>query len=331
MNQNKIIKIKGLINTADCRRLEMFNNNVFIPTELVNGEIRFNSDLLFDEDMCEDEKISFINSFGERLSYICELYLKALIIPNMHFDDTANESEEELDKIFNNRSNKGIAKKYSHYFSKLLTSESTDLDENLKKRILFELGNSIIGDKNLKQLKDKYMNDLLNSWINGDTADLDRKAIGSKQNIIENATNRVNDNSSAYPESRYAALTDYKADLDFLLNFCEVLRTYIQGVIPGCISVESTGRHIFADPNSIVRETKIDGSTVEYEVDENGKVSRIHYDDLEDILPPNLSYKNNPIESIEYMEDGASKCLKYDSIRKMFVKYNNTKINNKKL
>ena len=331
MNPKKIDKIKGLINTADCRRLELFNNNVFIPTELVNGEIRFNSDLLFDDDICDDEKISFINSFGERLSYICELYLKALIIPNMHFDDTTNESEEELDKIFNNRSNNGIAKKYSHYFSKLLTSESTDLDERLKKRILFELGNSIVDDHNLKQLQGKYMDDLLNSWINGDTEDLDKKAGESKQNIIENAINKVNDNSGAYPESRYAALTDYKADLDFLLNLCEVLRNYIQGVIPGCISIESTGRHIFADADSIVREIKLDGSTVEYEVDKNGKVSRIHYEDLEDVLPPDLSYKNNPIESIEYMEDGTSKFLKYDSKRKMFVKYNNFKTNSKKL
>lgn len=331
MNQKKINKIKGLINTADCRRLELFNNNVFFPTELVNGVIRFNSDLLFDDDICDDEKISFINSFGERLSYICELYLKALIIPNMHFDDTTNESEEELDKIFNNRSNKGIAKKYSHYFSKFLTSESTDLDERLKKRILFELGDSIVDDYNLKQLQDKYINDLLNSWINGDIEGLDKTADESKQNIIENAINKVNDNSGAYAESRYAALTDYKADLDFLLNLCEVLRTYIQGVVPGCISIESTGRHIFADIDSIVREIKLDGSIVEYELDNDGKVRRIHYEDLEDILPPDISYKNNPIESIEYMEDGDSKLLKYDSKRKMFVKHNSLKASSNKL
>ena len=46
----------------------------------------------------------------------------------MHFEGIGNESEDELNKIFNNRDNQGVAKKYSHYFDRLLTFDTAKID-----------------------------------------------------------------------------------------------------------------------------------------------------------------------------------------------------------
>ena len=340
MNKEKFNKIKGLINRADCIRNELILLNYFEPVdkpenptleynvdndnsiviEKDNYSYKINYDLLFDEGISNEEKINFINNFGERLSYICELYLKALIIPNMHFEDIENESDEELNEIFNG--NRGLKRKYSHYFTKLLSSSTTNLPERLRKSILIELGRALHDDNSTKTYG-KYTTALLNSWINVGDKELDEKKDVLEEQVINNSIELTDSNSDSYPQSRYSMFTDYIADIDYLFNLTEILYESISQYIICCVNEKSIGRHIFPDLNSTVVEKLSNGHEVKYYIDSNGKVDKTDYYEIADLFP-NIS--GSKVLEINYTESGIDRVMEFDYQRRMFVQKNSQTI-----
>ena len=336
INNEKFTKIKGLVNRADCIRNELILLNYFEPvdapknptieyhvnedknivTEDDNYSYKINYNLLFDEGISDEEKINFINNFGERLSYICELYLKALIIPNMHFEDIENESDEELDEIING--NRGIKKKYSHYFKKLLSSPTTNLPNGLRKYIFVELGRAL-HDDNSTETYGKYTTALLNSWINGEDKELDEKKDALEGQVINNSIELTDSNSDSYPQSRYSMFTDYIADIDYLFNLCEILYKSISQYLKCCLDEPSIGRHIFPDLNSIVVEKLSNGHEVKYYINSEGKIDKSNYYEISDLFP---GFSQSNVLEISYTESGIDRIMKFDSQRRMFVQNN---------
>ena len=314
MNQEKFKRIKGLINRADCIKNELLILNYFEPIN-DDGTFKVDYSLLFDDGISEEEKFNFINNLGERLSYICELYLKALLLPNMHFDGIDIESDEELDEIFNGR--RGIKKKYSHFFSKMLSSTQTHLPEKLRENILIELS-KLVHDDTSKRLGDNYTNASLDSFLN-DNESIKQRERTIKEQLVANSIQLTDNNSDAYPQSRYSMFTDYIADIDYLFNLSNILRDNISLYIPCCLYEAKIGRHIFPDPDSHVTVKLNNGKEGTYYVDSSGNINKFNFYKLLDLYPDSNS---SLIVEVDYIEDGEEKHMKYDNKRHMFVQYN---------
>ena len=317
MNAQKIERIKEEIETSDRIFSEVdkkIGNAMTWDEYKENPYIGVASylDIILPKELSEREKKSRLNEYGERLSYVCEHYLKALIIPNMHYDDITNESEAELNQIFTNK-RLGIIR-YSHYFVKLLTDDNSQIDSKLRESILLQLGkllhnvNKSKNTNNIFEVKTDYQQALIYDWIN-DTSVTHEKLTTEKERIIELTKNIVAENDDAYPQSRYGMFTTYVADLDFLYNLSRILRIKIEQYIPNSFYVTEMARHIFYDSNSQIVKQFEDGSQETFNIDENGQIEPTFYDDTYSITRPRNQLK---LIAIYYQENGSYKVIKYD-------------------
>lgn len=313
MNSIKYNRIKEELMMAD-----QICSDISLDTVLEKAEYITHSG------MPEDEIKKFYNRFGEQLALACEHYLKAMIISRMHFEGIDNESEEELNKIFNNRDSQGVAKKYSHYFDKLLTSNGTALlnSSGLQESILIRLAQKL----QLQECKE-YNNKRISSWFTDDETDYEL----SKEELLTKIKGKVNANAAAYPESRYGMFTTYRADLQFLTCLCETLQEYPTRTLHNCLFIKSMGRHIYPDDNSLISEKRSDGTSIKYiysdsnmgklEIIEcNGiKKEELSQDQQFNDMFPNITRSQNAVE-ISYVENGKSLVVKYDQMLKCFCK-----------
>ena len=216
MNSTKFQRIKEEIMMADQICLDISIYSILKKADYVQ------------KNMTVDEVRKFYNRLGEQLSLACEHYLKAMIIPRMHFDGIDKDSEEELNKIFDNHDKQGIAKKYSHYFDNLLTSDYTSLNiskgliESILIRLAERLGIKEFDLYNEKLIRYKFY-------------DIDEGLDDARTDLLNVMKNRVKNNRGAYPESRYGMFTEQRADLVFLLNLCLTLREYPSLTINNCL------------------------------------------------------------------------------------------------
>lgn len=323
MNPSKFEKIKKEINMAD-----QICTDLNIDTLLNKVEYILSHNFLSME-----EKAKILNRYGEQISLACEHYLKSMIIPRIHYEGIANESEEELNKIFSNRGNDGI-KGYSHFFDRLLTSENTALKsaQGLQDEILIKLAERLEVEQ-----YDDYFSAMINSWINDDEAEYEIV----KNKLINKMREKINTNKDSYPQSRYSVFTEYIADTTFLINFCLVLREMIGRTINHCIYFKAIGRHIFPDVESnIIIKTK-NGNEFEYAFHNLNSLELLRYNqvDIKSLteselftkVPPEIGRsirsinKNGYIKDVQevyYTEDGLSYNLEYDDVMKMFIKNN---------
>lgn len=323
MNLVKFEKIKKEINMADQICIDLN-----IDTLLNKIEYIFSNDFL-----SKEEKEKILNRYGEQISLACEHYLKSMIIPRIHYEGIASESEEELNKIFANKGNDGI-RGYSHFFDRLLTSENSALKKSagLQEAILIRLAERL----KLKEYYD-YSCEMINCWLNDDQTKYERL----KTILINKMKEEINKNKDAYPQSRYSVFTEYIADTKFLINFCLILREMIARTINHCMYFEAIGRHIFPDvESSIIIKTK-NGNEFEYAFHDLNSLELLRYNQVDiKILtehelftkfPPEIGRsihsvnENNYIKDVQeiyYTENGLSYVLKYDDVMKMFIKNN---------
>lgn len=326
MNSVKFQKIKEEIMMADQ-----------ICSDISLQSVLKIADYVLQSDMIDDEIKKFYNRYGEQLALACEHFLKSIIISRMHFELIPQESLDELNKIFDNRyggrrNDDSIANKYSHYFDRLLTSETTallnspGLQESILIRLAERLKISEFGEYRSKQIE---------SWVTDDETEVDL----SKEKLLQKIKEKVNDNKSAYPESRYGMFTTYIADLNFLANLCLTLREYPTRTLNNCIFIKGLGRHIFPDVGSEVQEKRSDGTDITYVYNGNNKLDMIEcngikkeelsqYQQFNDLFP-NITQKHDTIE-ISYVENGESITMKYDQMLNCFCKTKKTTLENKK-
>ena len=88
MNPSKFEKIKKEINMADQICLDLNIDTLLNKVEYI----------LSHNFLSTEEKSKILNRYGEQISLACEHYLKSMIIPRIHYEGIANESEEELNK-----------------------------------------------------------------------------------------------------------------------------------------------------------------------------------------------------------------------------------------
>ena len=273
--------------------------------------------------MSEDEIKKFYNRYGEQLALACEHYLKSMIIARMHYEGISNESEEELNKIFDNRDNQGIAKKYSHYFDKLLTSENTALlnSNGLQESILIRLAERLRIPES-----GEYTHKQMDAWVTDNFSDVSIV----KEELLRKIKSKVNENRGAYPEARYGMFTEnYKADIEFLANLCLTLQEYPTRTLNNCMFIKGLGRHIFPDIGSKVHEKRSDDTDITYAYSGNNKLDIIECNGVkkEDLskhmqfndLFPNTTQKQDTIE-ISYVENGEEITMKYDQMLNCFCK-----------
>ena len=316
MNVKKKDRIREEIITAD---------RVFykVKTEMVTY-IRDKMQLLHDNNLetiflesflssniSERDKKSILNEMGERLSFACEHYLKSLIIPRMHFSDIPEESDDELNKIFEDK-NKGI-KKYSHYFKKLLL-ETTIIPNEIKNQIIMGVALSLDKEEIQKEQNDYWKKSL--TIIIDPKASLEKinersDAIDkSRDKLIEKAKEIIIKNDDAYPQSRYGMFTNYIADIKFLYIFCGCLNKAISLAFSNCINELNT--HIFFDSNSTITKVYENGVTDVFNVDKDGKVLPSYIEDMHDICSIDTGRGDLlPIE-FHYKENNTYKVLKLD-------------------
>ena len=270
-----------------------------------------------------------MNEIGERFAFACEHYLKAMIIPGMHFSDLPAESEAELDRIFNNKS-EGI-KKYSHFFKKLLL-EDTILSNELKEQIL--LGVSLSLSK-FKTIQNVYYKNLFTVFTDPKTAilksqEIDRAVDDSKNTLIEKAKEVIRANDDAYPQSRYGMFTQYVADVEFLYVFSSILRNTISQVFKNCYLGLGT-MHIFFDSSSKITVVYENGVSDVFDVDKDGKILPAFIEDIHDICSIDSARPELLAEKIYYKENNTEKVLKIDrTIGRCVSEYNDNELKDKK-
>ena len=316
MNQIKLNRIRREIMMADQICFEIDLNSILEKINHINKI-----------DITEDEKNKIINRYGEQLSLACEHYLKAMIIPRMHFEGIDNEGEDELNKIFDNRDSQGLARKYSHYFDKLLTSDNTALiiSDGLQVAILKRLAERL----KITELHN-YNSELLNSWLNDDLNDSRFEL--SKENMLNKIKEEINKNKSAYPDSRYAMFTDYEADVEFLVNLCLTLQEFQTKTLNNCLFVPGINRHIFPDDECEIVEKRTDGSLIifKYHFGNKKEIMECNGTKKEDLgqyqqfndLFPNIT-RDTRVEEVSYVENGDSVIVKYNKFLNSFVQIKN--------
>ena len=314
MNPTKLNRIREEIMMADQICSDISIHTILKKLQYIN-EI----------ELAPDEMKKILNRYGEQLSLACEHYLKSIVISRMHYEGISNESEEELNRIFDNRDNQGVAKKYSHYFDKLLTSDNTALKESpgLQESILLRLAERLKIPEFIE-----YRNKQLQSWITDDNTGIDL----SKEVLLNKIKAEVNKNRSAYPESRYGMFTDYEADIEFLLNLCLTLQEYHSRTLNNCLFIPGLERHIFPDDESEIIETRSDGTKITYiyynnkpEIIEcNGvrKEDLTQHQQINDVFPSII--QNKDVVEISYTENEESFTLKYDKFLECICKTKNT-------
>lgn len=324
MNSVKFQKIKEEIMTADQ-----------ICSDISLQSILKIADYILQSDMTEDEIKKFYNRYGEQLALACEHYLKSIIISRMHFESIIEESLDELNKIFDNRyggrrNDDSIANKYSHYFDRLLTSESTALlnSPGLQESILIRLAERL----KISEFGE-YRSKRIESWITNNEAEVDLP----KDELLQKIKDKVNDNKSAYPESRYGMFTTYIVDLKFLANLCLTLQEYPTRTLNNCMFIKGLGRHIFPDVGSEVQEKRSDGTDINYAYNENNKLDIIECNGVKkeelsqrmqfNDLFPNITQKQDTVE-INYVENGESITMKYDQMLNCFCKIKKATLKN---
>lgn len=319
MNSIKFKRIKEEIMMAD-----QICSDISLKTILKRAEY------IIQSDMPEDEIKKFYNRFGEQLALASEHYLKSIIISRMHFESITEESEDELNKIFDNRyggrrNDDSIANKYSHYFDRLLTSDNTALlhSPGLQESILIRLAEKL-GISEFGLYKDKQFL----SWINEDETEIDL----AKEELLRKIKERVNDNKSAYPESRYGMFTTYRADLQFLTCLCSTLQEYPARTLNNCIFINGFERHIYPDDESVIYEKRSDGTNITYRYSNNKldiiecngvkKEELSQYQQFNDLFP-NITKGQAAIIEINYIENGELVTIKYDQMLNCFCKSKN--------
>ena len=314
MNQIKLNRVRREIMMADQICFDIDINSILEKIKHIN-----------ELDITEAEKSKIINRYGEQLSLACEHYLKAMIIPRMHFEGISNESEEELNKIFDNRDSQGVARKYSHYFDKLLTSDSTALiiSSGLQEAILNRLAGRL-------RVPEYYNYNF--DWFNDD---LNKQQ--SKINMLNRIKEEINKNKTAYPDSRYAMFTDYEADIEFLVNLCLTLQEYQTKTLNNCLFISGINRHIFPDDGCEIVEKRVDGSLIVFKYNSGNKKEIIQCngtkkEDLEQYqqfndLFPNIT-RDTRVEEVSYVENGDSVRIKYNNFLNSFIQTKNLILEN---
>ncbi len=290
-------------------------------------------EFLLSSNISDRDKKSILNEMGERLSFACEHYLKALIIPRMHFSDIPEESDDELNRIFVDK-NKGI-KKYSHYFKKLLL-ETTFLPNEIKNHIIMGVALSLNKEEIRKEQDDfwkKSLTIITNPKASLETVNERNEAIDKSRDVlVEKAKEIIRENDAAYPQSRYGMFTDYIADIEFLYNFCSCLGKTITLAFSNCICEFNT--HIFFDSNSVIIKVYENGINDVFNVDKDGKVLPSYIEDMHDIcsidtgrgdlLPIEFHYKENNIHKVLKLDERLGLYISEISSSELEVKKTNS-------
>lgn len=291
--------------------------------------ININSFELYDEDELKRK----INQYSMLYAQICEYYLKALILPNLENANYESNSIDEMNYLANNRN--GL-KKFNHIFKKIINSD--EFDENIKRHIENYLLN------NLPQIEYERNNIIKKMCVDEGIADVteyknlklilnenSHKDINELIDIISGNNGFISNNSNAYPESRYAMISNYVADLKFLSVFCDAIRDSLQLKFKNCLRVNGCNRFIFPDSGTNIEITFGTNNTQKMFFDENEqlwitnnngeKIDVIGYVWNYDML----SSKETIINKVSFMENGKHKILVYDkkSEKYVFVKEKN--------
>lgn len=157
----------------------------------------------------------------------------------------------------------------------------------------------------------------------------------SKELLLRKIKERVNENKSAYPESRYGMFTTYRADLQFLICLCSTLQEYPTRTLNNCLFINGFERHIYPDDESTIYEKRSDGTNIVYRYSHNNELDIIEcngvkkeelsqYQQFNDLFP-NITQKQYTIE-ISYVENGELVTIKYDQILNCFCKSKNVNL-----
>ena len=311
---NKIEAGKNLIKTAD-----------FI---LESNLAHFDLAHIYELDLDPEEIRTIINVYATQYAQICEYYLKALILPDLVSPLHEENSEEEAEYLINDRN--GL-KKYNHIYKRILND--SQFNQEVRKSINQYLWNylpDIKGDRNktLQQIcKEENLADITkfsglkmiidpNSSRKADIVELLDRIIGPV-GYIEN-------NSDAYPASRYAMLNSYIADIQFLSTFKDALRNAIQIKYPNYTFASGINRSIFVDSNSALSIVYEDGSHSIMYMDQKNTLwltrpdstleNPIQEDSVGSIRKgyDKQAQKELNIYSIRYIEDGLQKEITRD-------------------
>lgn len=324
MNAIKFERIKEEIETADRIYAQL---NKKIGSAMTWNEYHKNPymgidsylDIILPKNISDREKKSILNEYGERLSYVCEHYLKALIIPNIHYEDIENESDIELNKIFSDR-RYGI-KRYSHYFVKFLNDNESQINEKLRESILIQLG-KMLHHQELASIQEDYHQSLIDVFVNDSPSD--HEALNNQKERLKEITSIIIErNNDAYPQSRYGMFSDYIADLDFLYNLCRVLISKIQFNIPNSLYIKEMQRHVFIDSNSRIIKEFDNGEIETFNVNEKGEILLRHDDDYYSIHSPK---NQNKLIKVHYQENNSSKVIKYDNLLGSYYIFNSNEL-----
>ncbi len=293
---NKIEGAKELIKSADS-----IYEDFLIKINKKNFE-------LYDDDELKRK----INQYATLYAQICEYYLKALVLPNLANENYEVNSDEEMNFLTVDRN--GL-RKYNHIFKRIINS--SEFDEEVKKNIENYLLNyiphielerdnilrKICGEEGIEDVT-KYKN--LRLILHEDS----HPDICQLLDIICGENGLISNNSNAYPESRYAMISNYIADLGFLSVFCDAIRDSLNLKFKNCLKVQGSSRHIFPDA----------GTNIEIAFD-TGNIQKMFFDASEKLWLTNndgekldvigyvwnydmISSRETFIDKISFIENG---------------------------
>ncbi len=350
MNATKLERIKREVDTADIEMFELIDKKLHLQNNLshnMNSEVKRVpiSTLISKDELLNEEQAIYINKLCYRLALICEHYLKAITIYNMHFDDVENESKKELEIIFSNKAKNGGIASFGHNLEKLIF-DNKYLNLSTKYSIIYDLIYKVknrIEDKELISLFDNMknqMNSLMIDYNNGNNEvkkDIYIKMGNLEQKLFEKIRQIVNNNSNAFAKARYAMYeieldddkyNDVTYDIDFLYDLASTLQLTIQKVIDNSLYIEPLNRHIFYDLNTDITLTfKNDDIETIHVMNINNVINEYKRIMFSRIFKTNNfvstydeSFLSNvELKKVNYVENGINKILCYDIITDNYI------------
>lgn len=307
---DKIHGAKNLIKAADSIYDSFLNNLDKIDW----------SEMDIDEIKRKSDEIGFL------LAQICEYYLKALLLPNLTSEDYEEYSDAEMKFLAEN--NKEGLKKYNHIYRKIINDDK--FDEKTRDSIAIYLIEHL---SDVREMYESYVKNVKEDvkktapWLSS-ALDLKPVILDSKlhndpilkkcfEEIFKDEKGIIANNSNAYPESRYAMLSDYNVDIEFLLVFKNAITGSLRTKFENCFLPGGCSRHIFPDIDSKIVLTYENGDVEVFIYDENGVLwitdnNGLRLDQIGHIWNYNRKTSSNErIQSINYFEESEKKTLKY--------------------
>lgn len=341
MNYIKLERIKREIDFADAELIQV--DKVLEETAIIakgeqlasNGDGSLLNTILKDN-MSDSDSIIFINRCSYKLALICEHYLKALTIFNMHFDDLDNESDSELERIFSNRVRDGGITSFRHHLDKMIF-DNRYISLELQYKILVMVVNKLNDEKLtdcINQMHD-IMNDSIKEKIVEKYGEKPYKQFAYSKilevikNIYTKTWQLVDKIRDSFIRSRYGmfeitekngTIENYIADIDFLMELAHTLQSTISSEISQCLFIFEIGRHIFYDLNTDIIITYQNDDKKVIHVSNNIDVQLEYSKKNAEIMKKMLGKLNEEIpiqkyiKEILYVENGVEKCMAFNEL-----------------